>query len=164
LKRPAFPQSSSPGCSIRKSQMTEIDIAHIASARASPRVPTRPCCRSVRRRPSARAQWSVAEWRPISDKLTPRNDAVGPVLELGVAPNVRLLAPRFQVACSTVRCCPTALTLATTCDETEPEQPLWLFLCRTLDNMKLEQTSFISGNRNLLYPKIPFFLSRTRVP
>jgi hypothetical protein len=28
----------------------------------------------------------------------------------------------------------------------------------------LEQTSFISGNRNLLYPKIPFFLSRTRVP
>jgi hypothetical protein len=25
--------------------------------------------------------------------------------------------------------------------------------------MELEQTGFINGNRNLLYPKIPFFLS-----
>jgi hypothetical protein len=31
--------------------------------------------------------------------------------------------------------------------------------CGTLDIMKLEQTTFINGNRNLLYPKISFFLS-----
>ena len=31
--------------------------------------------------------------------------------------------------------------------------------CGTLDDMKLEQTSFINGNKNLLYPQIPFFLS-----
>jgi hypothetical protein len=46
----------------------------------------------------ARARWNATEWHPISNKLTPRNNAVAQVLhQLGVAPDVRLLSPRWQV-------------------------------------------------------------------